>query len=155
MIGNNINFLTYNVKGLQQKQKRVKIYNYVKEKVKHGCVLLQETHSCDNDQKTWETEWDGKIYQNHGSSNSRGVSIGFTKNFDYTELKYEQDNCGRLQLLSFKYEEYLFLIINLYNNNGEVEQVETLKKIDLLLSHFDNILDHKIIIGGIGILYKM
>ena len=145
---NNINFLTYNVKGLQQKQKRVKIYNYVKEKVKHGCVLLQETHSSDNDQQSWETEWGEKLYQNHGTSNSRGVSIGFTKNFDYTELKYEQDICGRLQLLSFKHEEDLFLIINLYNNNNEGEQVDTLKKLELLLSQFDNILEHKIIIGG-------
>ena len=147
-MSSNFNFITYNVKGLQQKKKRIKIYNYVKDKVKHGCVLLQETHSCNRDEISWANEWDGKLYQNHGSSNGRGVSIGFTKNFDFTEVKYEHDNCGRLQLISFTHNKELFLLINIYNNNVESEQVETLKKMDSLLQLFDNILEHKIIIGG-------
>ena len=142
------NFITYNVKGLQQKNKRIKIFNYLKENLKNGCALLQETHSDNKNEKKWASDWRGKLYQNHGERNSRGVAIGFSENFDFTELRYEQDNCGRLQLLSFKHNDKLFLLINIYNNNTESEQVETLKRLDILLGNFDDVINHTIIMGG-------
>ena len=89
--------------------------------------MLQETHSSIGDENKWSNDWKGKIYQNHGSSNARGVAIGFSENFDFAEQKYIHDNDGRLQLLSFKHNDKLYLLINIYNNNVESEQVETLK----------------------------
>ena len=42
----NFNFLTNNVKGLQSSKKRVKMFEYFKDKIGHGVILfLQETHS--------------------------------------------------------------------------------------------------------------
>ena len=41
--------LTYNVKGLRQKVKRIKVFNYVKGKLKSGFIFMQETHSIQND----------------------------------------------------------------------------------------------------------
>ena len=40
------------------------------------------------------------------------------------------------------------MIINVYNNNTEKEQVETLKKIDTLMGSFDDINEYSIIAGG-------
>ena len=54
----------------------------MKEKVGCGLVILQETHSSDTDAKLWEREWDGDILLNHGTSNSRGVLIDFSKKFE-------------------------------------------------------------------------
>ena len=137
-----------NVNGLQQKTKRIKIFNYVKEKVFKGIVMLQETHSSIKDVKQWENEWDGDILQNHGTSNSRGVLIAFTKDFEKKILKYERDENGRIQVLSFEYNKECYLLVNIYNPNTESEQVKTLKQIDTILQKFDNIHEHNIIIGG-------
>ena len=143
-----MNIITYNVRGLQQKNKRIKIYNFLKDNIKLGCVLMQETHSASGDENKWASEWKGKIYQNHGSSNARGVAIGFSDNWDFEEKKYIHDNDGRLQLLSFKYKDKLYMLINIYNNNIESEQVVTLKKLDSLLGNFENLSEHIFIIGG-------
>ena len=75
--------LTFNVKGIQNKVKRTQIFNYCKEKINgNGIVLLQETHSCGKNLAKWKNEWGTDLYLNHGSSNSRGTLIGFTKSFE-------------------------------------------------------------------------
>ena len=38
------NILSYNVKGLRNKEKRINIFNFCKDKGKNRIVLLQETH---------------------------------------------------------------------------------------------------------------
>ena len=147
----NLNIISYNVKGLQQKNKRIKIYNYLQDKIGAGIILLQETHSTEKDAKKWEMEWkgrEGKLLLNHGSSNSRGVAIGFTKNINCKVLKYEKDEKGRAQLLSFNHNEKLFLLINIYNHNTETEQVCMIRTVDNLLKKFSNLNDHNLIIGG-------
>ena len=40
------------------------------------------------------------------------------------------------------------MIVNVYNNNIEKNQVETLKKLDSFLSNFENINDYSFVIGG-------
>ena len=54
--------------------------------------------------------------------------IGFTKNLDIKNVHCDHDNFGRIQVISFQLEEKFFIIANLYNNNIQSEQVETLKK---------------------------
>ena len=63
--------ITYNVKGLKQKLKIIKIFNYIKDKLKNGFLFMQETHSVQDDFLSWQNEWGGDIILNHGSSNSR------------------------------------------------------------------------------------
>ena len=49
---NNLNFVCNNVKGLQGKDKRIKIFKYLKNCISsNGFVFLQETHSSLNDEK--------------------------------------------------------------------------------------------------------
>jgi hypothetical protein len=68
---------------MQQKDKRLKIFSYLKDKINnHGIVFLQETHSSPGDEEQWMKEWDGDLIFSHGSSNSKGVIIGFTKNLN-------------------------------------------------------------------------
>ena len=54
--------VTYNVKGLRDKCKRNKNFSYLKDKVKNGFVMLQETHSIENDFANWKHEWQGEIF---------------------------------------------------------------------------------------------
>ena len=74
-----VNLLSLNVRGLRDCKKRREIFNWLKthHQGKRSFVLLQETHSSDSDNETWETEWGSKILYSHGTNNSRGVALLF------------------------------------------------------------------------------
>ena len=148
MAGENFNCLSFNVKGLQNKSKRLQIFNYSKEKVRNGIVLLQETHSSVEQEGKWKKEWEEDIYQNHGSSNSRGTLIAFSKGFDKKVLKYVDDQNGRIQILTFEHKKTKFMVINVYIDNIEKDQVATMKKLKNLMDTFDDINEYSIVIGG-------
>ena len=140
--------LTYNVKGLRQKVKRIKVFNYVKEKLKSGFIFMQETHSIQNDLVEWQNEWGSKMILNHGCGNSRGTLIAFSSDFDCKILKNISDDEGRLQLCSIEHNGKKLLLVNIYNENTESKQVLLLKKLNTLMECFSDILEHEIIMGG-------
>jgi len=74
--------------------------------------------------------------------------IGFSERFEKKILNYIDDKNGRIQLLAFEHKKIKFLVVNLYNNNIEKDQVDTLKKLDMLLSNFQNLDQYSIIMGG-------
>ena len=65
-------------------------------------------------------------------------------------LKYIDDKNGRIQILTFEHAKKKFMIVNVYNNNIEKQQLETLKKLDTLLGTFVDINDYSIVMGGTG-----
>ena len=140
--------ISYNVRGLKQKPKRIKIFNYLNEKVKKGFIFLQETHSIGNDILDWQNDWGGTMILNNGNSNSRGTLIAFTPDFDYKILKHITDDDGRIQICSIMFDERKLLLVNIYNENIEQKQVILLKKLDVLLESFSDVQDHEIIMGG-------
>ena len=79
----NFSCVSYNTKGLRQDLKRVKIFNFLREKVPSGIILLQETHSVDLDLEKWSNKLNCDIFLNSGASNSRGTFIAFYKDLDY------------------------------------------------------------------------
>ena len=100
--------LSFNVKGLQNKEKRIKFFNFSKDKGKNGIVLLQETHSTKRDERKWKNEWGGDLYLNHGTSNSRGTLIAFPNGFEKKVLKYVDDKSGRIQILTFEHKKKVY-----------------------------------------------
>ena len=92
----------------------------------------------------WKKEWGADLYLNHGTSNSRGTLIVFPEGFER--------NIWTIKMVGFKFWlsniKKKFMIVNVYNNNIEKEQVETLKKLDTFLANFENINDFSIVIGG-------
>ena len=66
------NFVCNNIRGLhlQSTIKRIKIFEYLKEKiVPNGLLFLRETHSTINDELKWNDEFNGKLYFSHGKPN--------------------------------------------------------------------------------------
>ena len=52
-----LNFIFNNTKGLQDKGKRMKVFEYLKNHIRsNGFVFLQETHSFQSDEKVWRDE---------------------------------------------------------------------------------------------------
>ena len=73
--------------------------------------------------------------------------IGFSKNLDLRNVNCNQDGDGSIQVVTFQLEEKSFVIANLYNNNIQSEQIETLKKLSEMIET-SNPLEKEVIIGG-------
>lgn len=68
------NFLSLNVRGLRNREKRRSIFAHLKNQ-KPNVYFLQETFSNSRDEKVWAAEWGGQIFYSHGSDHSKGVGI--------------------------------------------------------------------------------
>ena len=65
---NNIKFISNKVRGIKNSDKRIKIFEYLKNKVvSNGVVFLQETHSCEKDKKKWNGEFKGTLFFSNGT----------------------------------------------------------------------------------------
>ena len=74
MNSDNLKSVSNNVKGIQKSEKRIKIFEYLKNSISHnGFIFLQETHSSVDDEKSWCDELNGNL---HGKTNSSGGAIG-------------------------------------------------------------------------------
>lgn len=81
-MSNKIHCITFNTQGLREKQKRNRFYQWVKEQ-KANIVCIQETHFTKQIIKFINTEWQGDMIHNYGTSQSRGVSILLRKNLNH------------------------------------------------------------------------
>ena len=80
-MGVKLQFISNNVKGLQNSLKRIKIFEYLKNNLhSNGFLFLQETHSSLAEEKKWADELKGTIIFSHGKTNSCGVAIGYIRN---------------------------------------------------------------------------
>ena len=58
----NFNFFTNNIKGLQSTKKRLKLFNFLKNKIGPKRILfLKETHSSLETEKKWNDDFKDKI----------------------------------------------------------------------------------------------
>ena len=97
---------------------------------------MQETQSVDNLEKDWKLNWGGDIYFSHGTSNSTGCAIAFSENFSVVVNNQYKDIHGRFLILEVSINDKNFLLINLYNANTELDQLDVL---DLLASKLDSL----------------
>ena len=78
MNSDNFKFISNNVKGIQKSEKRIKIFEYLKNSISpNRFIFLQETHSSADEEKRWCDELNGSLHFSHGKTNSGGVAIGY------------------------------------------------------------------------------
>ena len=70
--------VTLNVNGIADDKKRNAVFCWCRKK-KIDITCLQETHCSIDTELKWKNEWGANSMWNHGSSNSRGVAILFSK----------------------------------------------------------------------------
>ena len=81
-----------NVNGLKNKQKRLQVFNFLKNS-KYDIICLQETHQTSEEKRRWANEWSAKsawCYRSGGAGTSTcGVGILFRKhlNLDVIETR--------------------------------------------------------------------
>ena len=148
-----VNLLSLNVRGLRDCKKRREIFNWLKthHQGKRSFVLLQETHSSDSDNETWETEWGSKILYSHGTNNSRGVALLFPHKSEYTVEGYASDDDGRRLIVHLENQGCKLTIVNVYAPTQDCasEQGNFYKDLQSELEDLD--LNHTVIGGDLNI----
>lgn len=94
------------------------MFHYFKTR-KLDLILLQETHSSVEDEKKWKSEWGGKMWFCHGSSQSKGVAVLLNNKSPLQVLQVSQALEGRFIMIDVKVGETEFLVANLYAPNED------------------------------------
>ena len=111
-----LHIITLNVQGLRDKNKRFRLYEWLKCQKFH-IILLQETHFTTEIINTFKNETQQKFtgYHSFGKSKSCGVSIlvNVTLENHFNMLSCDVDNVGRLITLSAEIFDEKYTIVNL------------------------------------------
>ena len=108
------NFISNNVKGICSSEKRLKVFEYLKNNIHHnGFVFLQETHSLTQDEKKWKDDFEDPLFFSHGKTNSLHI------------IDKKSDENDRILIIDAKVNDEKFFLINIYNSNTESEQIKT------------------------------
>ena len=140
---NNFNILSVNCQGLQDKQKRLDVFNYLKEK-KFNIYALQDTHFLKEQERLVTSEWGHKCLFSSFSSNSRGVAFLFMNNFDYEIYNTYNDDQGNYCIVDMGVDQNnRITIVNIYGPN--TDSPNFYKHIERKIHEIDN---NKVIILG-------
>ncbi len=145
-----LKILSYNCNGMLNDTKRRQIFTYLRDKKADIC-LLQETHSVNNLEKIWESQWGGKIIFSHGLSNARGVCILFRSNLTYTVHGIKKDKQGRFLGVDIEIEEIRFTLANIYAPNDD--NPDFFKECINMIEQFEN--NSKIIAGDFNLVMDL
>lgn len=107
--------VSLNVRGIRESVKRKALFLFCKRS-EADFIMLQETHSLEEDGKFWKVQWGNSIYYSHGSNHSAGVAILFHK-FKGDVLEVIHSVEGRWILLVAKHDDTTTIIGNIYGYN--------------------------------------
>ncbi len=142
-----LNFASFNVNGLgiQQQKKRLSIFRKLEQL--NSISFLQETHCTKKDEKIWLDSWKGKIYFNHGTSQSAGVVILFPQNLDFELCEKKADLNGRLLITKSKIDNTTYVLCNIYapTRQHKTDQNHFIKYLKETLIPYAN---ENILLGG-------
>ena len=130
-----VKICSFNVRGIGEKTKRADIFNYLR-KLNFNICCLQDTHSTLETEKEFKNDWGDEIFFSHGSSNSRGTTIMFKKNFEYHIKENIVDPNGNYVGLNISMLNTDITLINVYGPNAD--KPEFYHKIRGIIDCFQN-----------------
>lgn len=107
--------LIVKVWGYQQTKRR---FNYLRG-MNYNIYCLQDTHFTPEKENDIRNMWDFNCFFSSFSSNSRGIAILFSNNFDVKVHKEKGDVDGNYLMLDFTTEEKRLLLCCLYGPNND------------------------------------
>ena len=131
-----------NVRGMQNKIKRRKIFNMVRNQ-KYDIFFLQETHSGRVQKNQWRFEWGFKSAFTEFSTQAAGVGILFSKNCNMEIEEQELDKNGRYILIKCKIHGQRTALINAYGFNHDERLL-----FSEIQERINELNDYHIILGG-------
>ena len=137
-----LTIVSLNVRGIRNDFKRRKLFEWLKQK-ENTIILLQETHSTEDIERQWRSEWGYDCYYSNYNRNSRGVMILLRTNFEGEVVEIRRDQEGRIIILIIKLNNMLFTVANIYApNNDEPVYFEE------MFHMIEDCLDGHMIVGG-------
>ncbi len=98
-----VSIFSINARGLRNLLKRKSIFLYCKGKGTYF-YFVQETHSSNEDEKFWRSQWGNYIWFAHGSNRAAGVAILKGKCKGHI-LSHETDHSVRLVILEVSIDQ--------------------------------------------------
>ena len=134
-----LSFLTQNVRGLGNNDKRSKVFQWLKEQ-KTNFYFLQETHVSSSSKQLWESEWGHRAFFSGTKSNSEGVAILLNPNLSKDIVSTYTDVLpGRILAVEITIKNDPLILINIYGpNKDNTATFEILK--EYLANNNDNVL---------------
>ena len=140
-----LTFMTNSIKGIQNNSKRLSVIEFFRNKLcNNGILFLQETHSTFNDKNIWKNGFNGHVFYSHGISQSCGVLIAYFGNLNILVNK----QVGRILILDVNIDEIRYVLVNLYNTNTEVEQVQVLSELSKLMKNINFLEENCLVLAG-------
>ena len=130
------NISTLNLNGARDAVKRSMLYELMKVK-RSDIMFVQETHSDSSNETEWKREWEGEVVLSHKSTSSGGVGILFSKSFTPVSFVMEEVVEGRLLVVRAVFEQYNFVLINVYAPTIGPERVLFLQVLSDFLSNLN------------------
>ena len=127
------------------KKKRRALFKYFQERA--DIICLQETHSAEDIEKIWTTEWGGKIYFEHADSTSKGVCILVNKctKFEISKIIFKSE--GRLIICQATINDAnTVCLVNLYAPNKDTPAF-----FELIKDKLKDTCEQKILIGDFNL----
>ena len=153
MENNNINICSYNCNGLGDHLKRKDVFDFVRSR-KFDICLLQETHLLTSQENFIRSCWGGEVVVAGNSTNSNGVIILFSNNFEYKIHKCVRGDNGNFIMLDIELENCRISLVNIYGPSaGDCPEffdtiMEKLKEINnektILAGDWNCVLDEQI-----------
>ena len=137
---------SFNVNGLRDTYKRKTVLTHIKTELK-GIIMLQETHTCIQIEKSWSDLTGAKCYFSHGKTDSRGVAVLITPDTDIKVKKVTPDVHGRFILLETEYEGTDLILLNVYSPTKD-KRKEQLLFIEQISNLLEEHLDKRIVLAG-------
>ena len=148
MVSNKLTFISNNVRGLLNKNKRLKTINYLKSKLTDGIIFLQETHSSVNNEIQWKNKLNTQSFFSHGKSNPCGVLTAYYGSKNFILRNQLCDKEGRILILDVRIDDSNYILINFYNANTELDQLAVISSLNTMLQKIDSTQTHNIIFAG-------
>ena len=147
MPGKNLcKFVSLNVRGIRNYEKRSSIFSFLKDQ-EASFYFLQETFSDPSDESLWKNEWGGEIIFSHGTRHSRGVCILINPSVKKPKVVYSHcDASGRFILINLTVDCLELSLCNIYAPNNHADQLQFIQNLNNLLIDKSEL--SSLIIGG-------
>ena len=144
---NMLKILSANCQGIRDKRKRYDVINYMKESYPN-IICIQDTHLLKDEADEMRTLSDCECYLRGFSTNSRGVAVLISDNFECKIVNSDIDENGNYVCLDLEFQSFSVRLINIYAPNNDkpafFDHIRNLVK--------DNIQSYAIICGDFNLL---
>ena len=117
-MANLIKICTLNCRGLNDKEKRRDVFNYIKDKA-FSIYCLQDVHWNSTWEKFIRTQWGYDCYIAGYKTNSRGTAILFNNNFEFNLNRVERDDAGNWLAIDITIHSFRTTLISIYGPNKD------------------------------------